>query len=778
MTEIMIKNRDSKSLLAKLMASENINVEYRESAKTAAFNTENRTLIMPVLKDMTENSTDLFLGHEVGHALYTPQGAIVDVLKKGTAFKGVVNIVEDARIEKMIQAKFPGLKRSFYEGYSDLMHRGFFDIKGKDVNELNFIDRINVYFKIGIRAGVEFSDEEKTIVDKISNLRSFDDSLRVSEELFEYCKDNAEESEPEDWFRPDLLDLDDDDADSDPEDGESNDGNMNTDMPLDFDEPEDSASDDGDGSGPGDSEEDSEENAKEKATAGASDDKDETPEGDVGDNKKGTFGKEPTLDSAQEDALISETQEAFDDALENHLDDSGEEYRYGNIPKVDIAKVLVSMDEVHMEIDKTINATHTTALVGQPGLNTTDFISCARESFNKFRSEQKSLISYMAKEFEMRKSADEHSRTREGKTGVLNPNKLHAYKFSEDLFLRSNIVAAGKNHGFVMFVDWSGSMSNNMTNTIDQLTLLALFCKKVNIPFDVFAFTSSWDRQAFLRDGSVGHGYYDFGDRKHGDFGVTANFSLLHLISSTLSTAKFNTSMVYLRYLRESFTRRVRSYSNGVYYPTPSNLSLGGTPLNEAIISAMEIVPMFQKKNKVQIVNTIFLTDGQGTEQRTTYDSETGTYGGGLGYGSNCKNIIIDPITKRHYKLNSYGDKDTKLFLEALKDRTGSRVVGFFIAPSGKKHFKSEINYIINGNWEKIEALHKEMKINSFAIIEGDLGYDQFYILSDKDLDVEAEVVKFDSDMTKGRMKSAFVKSRKGKIANKAMLSKFAEFVS
>ena len=218
MTEIQTKNRETKSLLAKLMASEDINVEYRESAKTAAFDTEGRTLIMPVLKDMTENSTDLFLGHEVGHALYTPQGAIKEVVKKGNLFKGVVNIVEDARIEKMIQTKFPGLKSSFYKGYGDLMERGFFDIKGQDVNELNFIDRINVHFKIGVRAGVDFSDEEMTIVDKISNLRSWDDTLKVSEELYGHCKDNAE--------APDLGDEDFDfgDDDSDMEEGESNDG--------------------------------------------------------------------------------------------------------------------------------------------------------------------------------------------------------------------------------------------------------------------------------------------------------------------------------------------------------------------------------------------------------------------------------------------------------------------------------------------------------------------------------------------------------------------------
>jgi hypothetical protein len=214
-----------------------------------------------------------------------------------------------------------------------------------------------------------------------------------------------------------------------------------------------------------------------------------------------------------------------------------------------------------------------------------------------------------------------------------------------------------------------------------------------------------------------------------------------------------------------------------MYYPTPGNLNLGGTPLNEAVMAAMEIVPMFQKKNNVQIINTIFLTDGQGTEQRITWDSETGDYCHRQ-VGTRAKNIIVDPITKRHYSPGRYGERDTSYFLEALKDRTGSRIAGFFIAPSRKNSFRQEMNWIIGGDWSKIEELHKEMQTNSFAVIEGDVGYDQFYVLSDKDLNVEAAEVAFDSDMTKGRMKNAFVKSRKNKIANKVMLSRFAEFVS
>ena len=144
--------------------------------------------------------------------------------------------------------------------------------------------------------------------------------------------------------------------------------------------------------------------------------------------------------------------------------------------------------------------------------------------------------------------------------------------------------------------------------------------------------------------------------------------------------------MVYLRYLRESFgNRNGYYYDTGLYYPTPGNLSLGGTPLNEAVIAAMEIVPMFQKKNNVQIVNTIFLTDGQGTEQRVTYSSEDGGHFAIRRVRSRNQtqkilllirlpNVITRQIIMAREILN--------LFLEALKGRTGSRVAGFFIAPS------------------------------------------------------------------------------------------------
>ena len=250
-----MENRNAKSLLAKLMAAEDLNVEYSETATTAAFDTEGRTLIMPLLKNVSDRATDLFLGHEVGHALYTPQGRIKDIAKESRRFFGFVNITEDARIEKMIQIKFPGLRRCFYDGYTELMDKNFFGTDGKDVNSYSFIDRLNLHFKGGIRAGVEFSADEETYVTRMENLSTFDDAVDLARDLYVHHKEEAENNSPDDSETEETTEGGDGDT------GDS--GEMSSDMPMEFDEPEDS-DDDGESSSGGKSgeAEDSEEKAE------------------------------------------------------------------------------------------------------------------------------------------------------------------------------------------------------------------------------------------------------------------------------------------------------------------------------------------------------------------------------------------------------------------------------------------------------------------------------------------------------------------------------------
>ena len=95
--------QESKSQLAKLLASEDITVEHRK-VSTAMFDLKTRTLICPIWKDMSGDLYDLLLGHEVGHALETPEdgwhNAVSSKDKKiSRNFRAFLNVVEDARIE-------------------------------------------------------------------------------------------------------------------------------------------------------------------------------------------------------------------------------------------------------------------------------------------------------------------------------------------------------------------------------------------------------------------------------------------------------------------------------------------------------------------------------------------------------------------------------------------------------------------------------------------------------------------------------------------------------
>ena len=141
---------ESKSRLAKLLATEDISIEHRANASTAAFDLKDRILILPNWTGISEDIYDLLVMHEDGHALFTPlagwHGAVSDKTK-GPNFKGFLNVIEDARIEKKMKRKFPGGRKAFTQGYKELLDRDFFGLNGRDVNSFGLIDRINMHFK-------------------------------------------------------------------------------------------------------------------------------------------------------------------------------------------------------------------------------------------------------------------------------------------------------------------------------------------------------------------------------------------------------------------------------------------------------------------------------------------------------------------------------------------------------------------------------------------------------------------------------------------------------
>ncbi len=89
----------SKSILAKLLAAENITVSH-QNTQTAYFDLKSRTLVCPVWKDMDGHLYDLMMGHEVGHALNTPAAGWHSATHDENGnrlgkFKDFLNVIED-----------------------------------------------------------------------------------------------------------------------------------------------------------------------------------------------------------------------------------------------------------------------------------------------------------------------------------------------------------------------------------------------------------------------------------------------------------------------------------------------------------------------------------------------------------------------------------------------------------------------------------------------------------------------------------------------------------
>ena len=123
---IKLESVKDKSTLVKLLAEEDVNVSYQK-AETASFNPNTREVVLPIWKDKSEGVMDMMSLHEVGHALYTPVSLLEDSQKKNVKHS-FINVLEDVRIEKMIQNKYLGSKKVFKKAYTELLKKDFFNI--------------------------------------------------------------------------------------------------------------------------------------------------------------------------------------------------------------------------------------------------------------------------------------------------------------------------------------------------------------------------------------------------------------------------------------------------------------------------------------------------------------------------------------------------------------------------------------------------------------------------------------------------------------------------
>jgi hypothetical protein len=471
------------------------------------------------------------------------------------------------------------------------------------------------------------------------------------------------------------------------------------------------------------------------------------------------------------------TDEAWAASVKDLNEESDKIYEYVTVPKANLDEIMLPHKELYR-----LTREHYSSEKVTRNEDCQDSFEKAKSMVKEFKSKNSNTVDYLVKEFEMRKRADEYKRTSISKTGLLDMSSIHSYKYNDNLFKKVATIASGKNHGLVLFIDWSGSMHSNMAGTIDQLLNLVLFCKKVNIPFEVYAFTD----RSISKTGTEVDNIYDQQKaekvffKKEGHICSSSKLTLMNLFSNTMSTSELNYAMQTMMMLK--FKYDYNYVYNYRYQMTqiPRFFELGGTPLDATIIAALEVIPEFQKKNRVQIVNAVFLTDGDSHMNSNYWKSDTdGDLKTEYFSTSKTSTFYVDPITKKNYTNKGYSrGHSTSVLYNVLKDRLGVNILGFYLIGKRFNHLSRDISYGTKGAPDPHELMRMWRKEKSY-VASNYLGYDKLYYIKDgQDLNVENEEFVVKEDASKSQLTKAFKNFNKRKLTNRIVLKSFAEMVA
>ena len=712
---------NSKDLLARLLANENLNV-IRANVGTASFESVTRTLTLPMWKDMTNEVEEMLIGHEVGHALYTT----IEHIEKPDfrSIQGYMNVIEDVRIEKKIKNKYPGLRKAFIAGYKQLNEKDFFGIQDKDLSNVLLIDRINLYYKVGFNCGVKFTPAEMDLVRRVDRCDSMEDVYQLAQEIYAFSKEERDAKKEELKKLQELL------GEDPPDDMDQIDSFM--DDPDDFDT--DYAVEE---------DEDGEETETKKRSSQSQTDAEKENDPDA--------------------ELESTTQAAFNKRLDELADTDTIVQNF--TPKLELVHdPIVSSKTILVELKKELALAKVYRAQNYGDTWVENFYGNRRNELTKFKTDSMRVVNYLVKEFEMRKSATEYKRITTAKSGDLDVRKLYAHTLTDDIFKKLDVLPEDKNHGMLFLLDWSGSMQNNMADTIKQVINLAMFCQRIQIPYQVFAFTTGYrddtvtyeSRKAKLE--SLDHNFSGFQD---------GNWNLLELFNNKMTNSEFNAMVEYL--FLEPWT-----YSR--------NYGLNSTPLNEALLFMADYIGKFTKTHAVEKMSFITLTDGAG-------HSLSGATRHIRNYGYNndhkhvkVKNYVRDPITKKEYPLSDNGSEQTRTFLRVIKDRYNIKTVGFHVVSNSRR----DIGCFIRDNLPKdsstneyymTEQIRKDIRQNDYCIVPN-TGRDEMYLLPASKQKIEEGELEISATANAKTIARQFSKYLGVKKSSRVVLSRFVSLVA
>jgi hypothetical protein len=404
-------------------------------------------------------------------------------------------------------------------------------------------------------------------------------------------------------------------------------------------------------------------------------------------------------------------------------------------------------------------------------------------------------------------------------TGDIDINKLAGYKFDDNIFRKVMMTPKGKNHGLVLLIDKSGSMNENMAGSIEQILVLAMFCRKVNIPFVVYGFGDSIEakycdlgiNQSYEKQNEYNKSNKLSFEKKEKNLAFT-NVYLREYINNKMTNAEFNNALRNMILLKKSYEggRYMRSVGR------PDSEHLSNTPLTQAIIATAEVMKNFKQVNNLDLTSLVIVHDGDAdwtnsfyeSRTHTNFDGKTETYVGHCSIDTRNYNVILrDTRNKFEVKLDSVNrDSDAmlKLSLEWFKKVTGSKIFGFFLIAGNPRYMKGAIwnRYVFEDGksfndlnieakmnpqnfyemrevlMEKQKMLMKKLKSEKFLNSNSD-GYNSFYLVAGgDDLKTESDEIEIEGKFTTNKLKTAFMKMNKKKAISRVLVSKFIQGIA
>ena len=369
--------------------------------------------------------------------------------------------------------------------------------------------------------------------------------------------------------------------------------------------------------------------------------------------------------------------------------------------------------------------------------------------------------------------------------------------YDDDIFSTTTVLQNSKNHGMVMLLDMSVSMSPNLADVIEQTLFLVMFCQKTNIPFDLYTFTSSNISQN------------DCDDSVDAKINFKSSVSLIKVLSSSMKTVDFNESLTYLScyptMCRRRAQRRTDSSDHPIYnLPYQARFmycreeDMGSTPLNESLIAMRPILTKFKKTHNIEKLSFITLCDGdsQNIAVRSTSNKKSSNYKTLYDNIDECSvNILYGKEKiKCNASVSTYSGsmryaviRDKKLtqkLIESLKRQVDCNVLGFFVSDSDSSFTYRMVNAgasISDSVWDEVDNYrkkgNKEYRKNKCVSIKGAYGYNEYFITKGSKLSNDDDFLLEGNEST-NQIKNKFKKASCSKKTYKVLLNKFAASIA